>query len=122
MLRVNLLKLQRKHPMLLHLQTAAASSASSASTSASNAASSASSASASADAALAALDNFDDRYLGQKASDPTLDNDGDALVAGALYFNTTDDVMKVYEGSVWVAAYASLSGALLVANNLSDCG
>jgi hypothetical protein len=30
--------------------------------------------------------------------------------------------MKVYTGSVWVAAYASLSGALLVANNLSDVG
>jgi hypothetical protein len=43
-----------------------------------------------------------------------------ALVAGALYFNTTDNVMKVYEGSSWVAAYASLSGALLAANNLSD--
>ena len=28
--------------------------------------------------------------------------------------------MKVYEGSTWVAAYASLSGALLTANNLSD--
>lgn len=72
------------------------------------------------DAALAALDSFDDRYLGQKTSDPSLDNDGNALVAGALYFNTTDDVMKVYEGSVWVAAYASLSGALLSSNNLSD--
>ncbi len=72
------------------------------------------------DATLAALDSFDDRYLGQKASDPTLDNDGNPLVAGALYFNTTDDVMKVYEGSIWVAAYASLSGALLSANNLSD--
>ena len=72
------------------------------------------------DAALAALDNFDDRYLGAKASDPTLDNDGNPLISGALYFNTTDDVMKVYEGSQWVAAYASLSGALLVANNLSD--
>ena len=72
------------------------------------------------DAALAALDSFDDRYLGQKTSDPTLDNDGNALVAGALYFNTTDDVMKVYEGSLWVAAYASLSGALLSSNNLSD--
>ena len=101
-------------------ETAAASSASSASTSASSAASSASSASASADAALSALDSFDDRYLGQKASDPALDNDGDALVAGALYFNTTDDIMKVYEGSIWVAAYASLSGALLATNNLSD--
>tara|TARA_R110000803_G_scaffold137720_3_gene204627 strand:- start:153 stop:1259 length:1107 start_codon:yes stop_codon:yes gene_type:complete len=28
--------------------------------------------------------------------------------------------MKVYTGSAWVAAYASLTGALLVANNLSD--
>jgi hypothetical protein len=101
-------------------ETNAAASASAASTSETNAASSASSAQASKDAALAALDSFDDRYLGQKASDPTLDNDGDPLVAGALYFNTTDDVMKVYEGSVWVAAYASLSGALLSANNLSD--
>ena len=107
--------------------TAAATSATNAATSETNAAasataaaSSASSAQSSADAALAALDDFDDRYLGQKASDPTLDNDGNALVAGALYFNTTDDVMKVYEGSTWVAAYASLSGALLVANNLSD--
>lgn len=72
------------------------------------------------DATLAAFDSFDDRYLGSKTSDPTLDNDGNALVAGALYFNSTDGVMKVYTGSAWVAAYASLSGALLVANNLSD--
>jgi hypothetical protein len=48
-------------------------------------------------AAEAALDNFDDRFLGAKASDPTVDNDGDALTDGALYFNTTDDVMKVYD-------------------------
>jgi hypothetical protein len=107
--------------------SSAATSASNAATSETNASNSASSASTSAtaaesakDAALAALDSFDDRYLGTKTSDPTLDNDGNALVAGALYFNTTDDVMKVYEGSTWVAAYASLSGALLVANNLSD--
>ena len=115
-------------------ETNAASSAASASTdagtattkageSAASATASANSATASEaakDAALAALDNFDDRYLGAKASDPTLDNDGNPLVSGALYFNTTDDVMKVYEGSTWVAAYASLSGALLVNNNLSD--
>lgn len=100
--------------------TSAANSATAANNSATAAAGSASTASSAADAALAALDSFDDRYLGQKTSDPSLDNDGNALVAGALYFNTTSDVMKVYEGSVWVAAYASLSGALLVANNLSD--
>ncbi len=91
-----------------------------AATSATASANSATASEAAKDAALAALDNFDDRYLGAKASDPTVDNDGNALVSGALYFNTTDDVMKVYEGSQWVAAYASLSGALLVANNLSD--
>ena len=78
-----------------------------------SAATSATAASASKDAALAALDNFDDRYLGVKSSNPTVDNDGNALVAGSLYFNSTDDTMKVYEGSTWVAAYASLSGAVL---------
>lgn len=46
-------------------------------------------------------DLFDDRMLGEKASDPTTDNDGDALVAGTLYWNTTDSVLKIYTGSVW---------------------
>lgn len=72
------------------------------------------------DAALSAYDNFDDRYLGPKSSDPTLDNDGNALVAGALYFNTATNVMKVYDGSAWVAAYVSAAGVLLAVNNLSD--
>ena len=51
-------------------------------------------------AAELALDTFDDRMLGAKSSDPTVDNDGDALVTGALYFHTTDG-MKVYDGSAW---------------------
>ena len=54
-------------------------------------------------AAETALDAFDDRYLGAKSSDPSTDNDGDALIDGALYFNTTDNVTKVYDSgnSVW---------------------
>lgn len=102
--------------------SAAASSASSASSAASSAASAQSAAEAARDQTLTAFDNFDDRYLGTKASDPTLDNDGNALVAGALYFNSTDGVMKVYTGSAWVAAYVSGSatGAALTVNNLSD--
>ena len=72
------------------------------------------------DATLAAFDSFDDRYLGTKTSDPTLDNDGNALVAGALYFNSVDGIMKVYTGSAWVAAYVSAAGLLSAANNLSD--
>ena len=100
--------------------TASAGSATSSSNSATSAATAQTAAEAARDAALAAFDSFDDRYLGQKSSDPSTDNDGDALVAGTLYFNTTTDVMMVYEGSSWVAAYASLSGALIANNNLSD--
>lgn len=94
---------------------AAATSASNASTSASNAASAQSAAEAARDQTLTAFDNFDDRYLGTKSSDPTLDNDGNALVAGALYFNSTSGAMKVYTGSAWVAAYVSGSDFLPLA-------
>ena len=62
---------------------------------------SASSAAANAAATATLYDNFDDRYLGAKTSDPTLDNDGNALLTGALYFNSVDNAMKVYTGSVW---------------------
>ena len=48
-------------------------------------------------AAEAALDTFDDRFLGAKSSDPSVDNDGNALVDGAIYFDTTNDIMKVYD-------------------------
>lgn len=51
--------------------------------------------------AEAAYDDFDDRYLGAKASDPALDNDGDALTTGALYFNTTSGKMMVWGGAAW---------------------
>ena len=48
-------------------------------------------------AAETALDTFDDRFLGSKSSDPTVDNDGNTLLDGALYFNTSDNLMKVYD-------------------------
>ncbi len=42
-------------------------------------------------------DQFDVRYLGSKSSDPATDNQGNALIDGALYWNTTDNRMKVYD-------------------------
>jgi len=91
--------------------TTATTQASAASTSATNAATSATAADTAKTAAQtaqaaaeAAADNFDDTYLGAKASDPTVDNDGDALTAGDLYFNTTSNVLKVYNGSSWQVA------------------
>lgn len=65
------------------------------------------------DLALEALDTFDDRYLGPKASDPVLDNDGDPLVGGALFFDTTLKEMRLYNGTEWVAAYVAGDGVLL---------
>lgn len=81
--------------------SAAATSATSASNSATAAATSAASAATSATSAAASYDQFDDRYLGSKTSDPTLDNDGNALITGALYFNSVVNAMKVYNGSSW---------------------
>ena len=91
--------------------TTATTKASEAATSATNAATSATAADtaktaaqAAQTAAEAAADNFDDTYLGAKSSDPTVDNDGDALTAGDLYFNTSSNVLKVYNGSSWQTA------------------
>ena len=101
-------------------ETNAETAETNAETAATNAANAQTAAEAARDATLAAYDSFDDRYLGAKTSDPTLDNDGNALVAGALYFNSVDGAMKLYTGSAWVAAYVSGSGYLASANNLSD--
>jgi hypothetical protein len=97
--------------------TSAAASASAAATSATNAANSATSASGSAttatnaaNAAAASYDDFDDRYLGPKTSNPTVDNDGNPLQTGALYFNTSAGEMRVWNGSSWVAAYLPAAG------------
>lgn len=97
---------------------AAAASASAASSSASSASGSASAAAASATAAAASFDSFDDRYLGAKTSDPTVDNDGNALITGALYFNSVANEMRVYNGSAWLASYIPATGyAQLAATN-----
>lgn len=87
--------------------TASASSASAAATSASSAATSASSAATSATAAETAWDTFDDRYLGPKSTAPTVDNDGNPLTSGVIYWNTTDGNMYAYNGSTWIVFTSS---------------
>ena len=75
-----------------------------------SAAASAAAAAASAVAAETAYDSFDDRYLGPKSSTPTLDNDGNALLTGALYFDTVANEMRVYTGSLWKATGSAVNG------------
>ena len=67
------------------------------------------------DAALGYLQDFNDLYVGDFASDPSGTFD-----PGALYYNTTDGIMKVYTGSVWVSVAGSGLDFLAKANNLSD--
>mgnify|MGYP003135905437 CR=1 FL=1 len=100
----------------------ASTSASTASTQATNAANSATAAAASAAAAATSADNFDDVYLGSKSSDPTVDNDGDALNAGDLYFNTTSNTLKVYTGSAWVSIESNTDQSVKVSSNDTTAG
>ena len=55
------------------------------------------SASASATAAAASLATFQGQYHGAASSDPS-----SGLNTGDLYFNTSDNIMKTYNGSAWV--------------------
>ena len=56
---------------------------------------------AAAAAAAASYDSFDDRYLGSKSTAPTLDNDGNALITGAIYWNSVTNAMYAWTGSAW---------------------
>ena len=87
----------------------ASTSASTASTQATNSANSATASASSATSAAASFDSFDDRYLGAKGSAPSTDNDGDALITGALYFNTSSNQIFSWTGSAWVAIKPSSS-------------
>ena len=108
---------------ILGSATAASVSAAAAATSESNSATSASAASSSAAAALASqnaaaasYDSFDDRYLGAKSSAPTADNDGNSLLTGALYWNTTSDNLFIWAGSSWNSAAFDVGTALFDAD------
>ena len=69
------------------------------------------------------FDQFGDTYLGSHATDPTTDNDGDPLNEGDIYWNSTDNVLKFYTGTAWVApediATTAASNAQTYANSAS---
>jgi hypothetical protein len=90
----------------------ASGSASAAASSATAASDSQIAAAVSASSAANVFDSFEDTYLGSKTSEPTLDNDGNALVTGALYYNSVTGGMFVYDGADWVAASAAGGASL----------
>jgi hypothetical protein len=62
---------------------------------------SATAAAASAAAAATSYDNFDDRYLGAKTTAPSVDNDGNTLIIGAIYWNSVANAMYAWTGDEW---------------------
>ena len=88
-----------------------------ASTKATEAANSATAAASSASSAASSLDSFDDTYLGAKSSAPSVDNDGNALATGALYFNSSAGNLNVWTGSAWVAIQADTDVKVSISSN-----
>ena len=102
--------------------TNAATSATNAASSATAAANSATAAASSATSAAASFDTFDDRFLGSKSSDPSVDNDGDALLTGALYWNSSAGNLRVYSGSAWIAIVQDTDVKVAVSSNDTTAG
>ncbi|MCA6480264.1 MAG: hypothetical protein IM557_06680, partial [Chitinophagaceae bacterium] len=80
--------------------------------------SAATAASASASSAAATYDLFDDRYLGSKTSNPTVDNDGNTLLVGAMYWNNVSNESRTWNGSAWVATNTVVPDASVTYNKL----
>jgi hypothetical protein len=95
----------------------AATSETNAATSETNAATSATAAASSASDAAASFDSFDDTYLGAKSSAPSTDNDGNALATGALYFNSSTNLLNVWSGSAWIAIQSDTDVKVSVSSN-----
>jgi hypothetical protein len=51
-----------------------------------------------------------------------VDNDGNPLLTGALYWNTTANQMRVYDGSAWVVAYLPAGAYMDLSTNQTAAG
>jgi len=64
---------------------------------------------------IADVNSFANTYF-IGATEPT----GPTIGEGDLWYDTVNKVIKTYNGTIWAAAFVSLSGALLAVNNLND--
>jgi hypothetical protein len=68
------------------------------------------------------VNNYADTYLGSAAAAPSTRTDGSSLETGDMYFNTTVDRMRIYDGASWVDAFAVNSDYLLRDGTLAMTG
>ena len=106
--------------------TAAATSATSAAVSATSASNYATNAATSAASSLTTYNVYKQYYLGTFATAPTLDNQGNALINGATYFNSANNTMFVYSTSTttWsaISSTSSVTNVLGTAGNITSTG
>lgn len=67
-------------------------------------------------ATVESADTVQEIFLGTKASDPMVDNQGNALVAGVMYFNSTTGTLRIWTGTVWSLGAFSVAGAVVSVN------
>ena len=68
------------------------------------------------DTAVESADTVQEIFLGTKASDPTVDNQGNALVIGVMYFNSTSGTLRIWDGTTWNLGAFSVAGAVVSFN------
>ena len=68
------------------------------------------------DATVESADTVQEIFLGTKASDPMVDNQGNALVTGVMYFNSTTGTLRIWTGTGWSLGAFSVAGAVVSVN------
>ena len=56
------------------------------------------------------LEYINSILLGNKVEDPLVDNNGDTLTIGSMYYNTTENALKVWSGTKWFATTFTFNG------------
>ena len=69
-----------------------------------------------ANANLTSINNFGDLYQ-VAANNPSTDGGGNALAAGDLYFNTSANELKIYNGGAWQAGVTATGNFALTTGN-----
>ena len=68
------------------------------------------------DATVMSADTVQEIFLGTKASDPIVDNQGNPLVIGVMYFNSTSGTLRIWSGTEWNLGAFSAAGAVVSFN------
>ena len=68
------------------------------------------------DATVESADTVQEIFLGTKASDPLVDNQGNVLVVGVMYFNSTSGTLMIWSGTEWNLGAFSVAGAVVSVN------